>query len=331
MAKDLYVKARLTGGTITAPAVLSGPLRAQAGLGQTVKEYVHDSDYEGPYTVTPSETAQTLETEGLRMTDNVTVEGIPDTYVGSGVPVQGMADLTVEGAMVWTPAGYYPGRVGKTVAVARDLPNPTITVDSDGLITATETISSGAYYDAGRTSSRTKQLSRQAGKTVTPSDVEQTAVEAGKFTTGPVLVGPIPSNYVIVTITDEANATGTTCVITTSGSTPEPAPSGNWETVFENDSVGVGSNGDSTGYVYLPDLSSVSIADESEWRITIDGHTYVGTAAYVSQVGTYGVWYKDANDTDTVLFYNPGYAWIGYMLYQDSGSISLKIEQPEAS
>lgn len=134
-----------------------------------------------------------------------------------------------------------------------------------------------------------------------------------------------------VTITDEPNATGTTCVITTSGSTPEPTPSGNWETVFENDNVGVGSNGDSTGYVYLPDLSNVSIADESEWRITIDGLAYVGTATYVSQVGAYGVWYKDANNSDTVLFYNPGYAWIGYMLYQDSGSISLKIEQPEAS
>ena len=75
------------------------------------------------------------------------------------------------------------------------MPNPTITVDSDGLITATETISSGAYYDAGRTNSRTKQLSRQAGKTVTPTDEEQTAVAAGKFTTGDVLVGPIPSTY----------------------------------------------------------------------------------------------------------------------------------------
>ena len=36
--------------------------------------------YEGNYTVTPSESTQTLSTSGMRMTDNVTVEPIPSNY-----------------------------------------------------------------------------------------------------------------------------------------------------------------------------------------------------------------------------------------------------------
>lgn len=37
-------------------------------------------DYDGPYEFTPSEETQTLETNGLRMTDNVTVNPIPSNY-----------------------------------------------------------------------------------------------------------------------------------------------------------------------------------------------------------------------------------------------------------
>lgn len=48
--------------------------------------------YEGDYEVTPSQTAQVLETAGLLMTDNVTVNPIPQnygliTYDGYGITV----------------------------------------------------------------------------------------------------------------------------------------------------------------------------------------------------------------------------------------------------
>ena len=48
--------------------------------------------YAGAYTVTPSQTAQVLETAGLLMTDNVTVNPIPQnygliTYDGYGITV----------------------------------------------------------------------------------------------------------------------------------------------------------------------------------------------------------------------------------------------------
>lgn len=38
------------------------------------------SEYEGPYSVTPSEEAQTLQTKNFRMTDNIVVNPIPSNY-----------------------------------------------------------------------------------------------------------------------------------------------------------------------------------------------------------------------------------------------------------
>lgn len=37
-------------------------------------------DYDGPYEFTPSSELQTIETVGLRMTDNVTINPIPNNY-----------------------------------------------------------------------------------------------------------------------------------------------------------------------------------------------------------------------------------------------------------
>lgn len=42
-----------------------------------VKEYVDAPAYAGEYTVTPAEYEQVLETQGKRMTDNVTVAEVP--------------------------------------------------------------------------------------------------------------------------------------------------------------------------------------------------------------------------------------------------------------
>lgn len=37
-------------------------------------------EYEGPYSVTPTEEAQTLQTKNFRMTDNIVVNPIPSNY-----------------------------------------------------------------------------------------------------------------------------------------------------------------------------------------------------------------------------------------------------------
>ena len=63
---------------------------------------------------------------------------------------------------------------------------PSITVSSTGLITASATQTEG-YVSAG-TESTTKQLTTQAGKTITPTTSNQTAVASGRYTTGAITV-----------------------------------------------------------------------------------------------------------------------------------------------
>ena len=72
---------------------------------------------------------------------------------------------------------------------------PSITVSSAGKITASATQSAG--YVAAGTKSATKQLTTQAAKTITPTESSQTAVASGRYTTGAVTVGAIPSGYLV--------------------------------------------------------------------------------------------------------------------------------------
>ncbi len=87
--------------------------------------------------------------------------------------------------------------------------NPTISISGTGLITATTSasqsvtptvsvgyVSSGTAGTVTVSGSNTSQLSTQAAATITPTESSQTAVAAGKYTTGAVTVAAIPSNYV---------------------------------------------------------------------------------------------------------------------------------------
>ena len=147
----------------------------------------------------------------------------PKTAYVSGGKVTGsiatktQSDLTASGATVTVPAGYYASQATKSVAsgsastpATSITANPSISVNSTtGLITATAsatksvtpTVSAG-YVSSGTagtitvSGSNTSQLSTQAGTTVTPTESEQTAVAAGKYTTGAVKVGAVSSTYV---------------------------------------------------------------------------------------------------------------------------------------
>ncbi|MGM9643004.1 MAG: hypothetical protein ACI3XI_07325 [Eubacteriales bacterium] len=75
---------------------------------------------------------------------------------------------------------------------------PSISVDDAGKITASSTQGSGIVKSG--TSTADKQLTVQAGKTVTPTAADQTVVDKGKYTTGDVIVKGdadlIPGNIV---------------------------------------------------------------------------------------------------------------------------------------
>ena len=120
--------------------------------------------YEGPYTVTPSGSVQTLDTSDKVMDDDVTVQAVP----------QGSAT---------TPA---------TIITA----NPSISVSSGGLITSTVNktqqitptvqegyVSAGTAGNVGVSGSNTEQLSVQAAQTIHPASTDQ-SIASGKYLTG---------------------------------------------------------------------------------------------------------------------------------------------------
>ena len=69
-------------GTLSKGLTLQGSLSAPKGLeGQlTIPNAILPPSYEGPYEVTPSDSEQTLTTEFLYMTGDITINPIPNNY-----------------------------------------------------------------------------------------------------------------------------------------------------------------------------------------------------------------------------------------------------------
>lgn len=144
--------------------------------------------------------------EGTEMLD---AEG---KKVEGSIPVRSSSDMTASGNSVSIEQGYYPQKYIQTVAIAT-MRKPTISVDSQGIITASVNYPTG--YVTGGTLTESKNLTTQAAKTITPSTTSQTAVASGVYTTGAVTVAAIPSTYVKPTATKAA----TTYTPTTSNQT----------------------------------------------------------------------------------------------------------------
>lgn len=195
-------------------------------------------------TVTPTESQQTITPDtGYDGLSSVTVGAVSSTYVGSSITQRTSSDLTVSGATITAPAGYYASAATKSVTSTTQA-TPTISVNSSGLITATVTQSAG-YVTAG-TKSTTSQLSTQAGKTVTPSQSAQTAVASGKYTTGTITIAAIPSEY---HDTSSGNITASDVVSGKIGFNASGSVTGTltFQTIYSgssNPSSSMGSNGD---------------------------------------------------------------------------------------
>lgn len=129
-------------------------------------------------TVTPTTSEQTAVASGVYTTGAVKVAAV-HTETKTVTPTTSSQSITPS-------SGKYLSKVTVNAMPTATQATPTITVGSDGLITASATQSAG--YVAAGTKSATEQLTTQETKTVTPTTSEQTAVDSGVYTTGAVTV-----------------------------------------------------------------------------------------------------------------------------------------------
>ena len=264
-------------------------------------------EYEGPTEVTPDETQHILETRGMILGSDITVDAIPDDYIGSAITRRSQSDVTVSGPTVSAPSGYYEETVSGTVQSGSvSVPNksmaatPSIDVSASGLITAlvssTKTIApsvSEGYVTTGSSGTvtasgvSTTQMTTQAGTTITPTESEQTAVQVGRYTTGDVKVGAISSTYVGSDVprhdSDDLSVSGATVT----------APAGHYEAAASA-TVASGTEGTpsaSKGAVSNHSVEVTPSVTNSEGYIP--GGTHTGTPVTVSASelvsGTYSV------------------------------------------
>ena len=147
--------------------------------------------------ITPTETSQTITADsGYDGLSSVQINAISSTYVGSDIPRRTQNDLYFDGRMeLVIPDGYYEptGPYPLTYLSHND---PTISINtSNGLITATHVIDDDGFIFEGTTTA-TSQLTTINGTTITPTESEQTAVAANRYTLGAIKVGAISSTYV---------------------------------------------------------------------------------------------------------------------------------------
>lgn len=148
--------------------------------------------------VAPSETPQTVTPDSGYLLSEVDVGAISSSYVGSGIARKSSSDLTVSGATVTAPAGYYAAQATKTVAsgsatAPASISGTEATVSTGAnTLTLTKTVSimptvSAGYVTSGTAGnssvSLTADVTTQAAQTLHPSTSDQT-IASGRYLTG---------------------------------------------------------------------------------------------------------------------------------------------------
>ena len=155
-------------------------------------------------TATPTESQQVIKPDsnydGL---SQVTINAISTTYVGSEIARNNSNNLSISGAIVTVPAGYYATAASKTFpSGSAEIPattitaTPNISMNSSGLITASVSSSksitpiiSAGYITSGiagtitASGNDTLQLTTKAAETFTPGTTNQT-IAAQQYLTG---------------------------------------------------------------------------------------------------------------------------------------------------
>lgn len=139
---------------------------------------------------------KTAYVKGAKVTGSIPTKGKDDIalredeVISSSIGPQGpQYESYIESVNFEIPSGYYPDQVDLSLNGATRA-MPSISVNSAGKITASA-IQAKGYVNAG-TKTATKQLTTQAAATITPGTAAKTAVAAGRYTTGDVMVAGDP-------------------------------------------------------------------------------------------------------------------------------------------
>ena len=108
-------------------------------------------------TITPTESIQSVTPSGLyKYLDSVTIDAIPSNYVGSGITQRSSSDLTVSGATVTIPSGYYSAAASKAVANGTaGTPTATKGTVSNHQVSITPSVTNTTGYITGSTKTGT--------------------------------------------------------------------------------------------------------------------------------------------------------------------------------
>ena len=262
-----------TGGTVTANIAASTITNSALNVASFVEDSAtHDYGVRASITIPEGYYEETSLTKDLS-----TVLPAPETAAAAAQMLSGYQAYTNAGVLLtgsmtnnaaWSqtlnqtttsvtvPAGYHNG-TGTVSHTTVNIPDPTISVSSSGLITASGSWTRGFTTD--NSYSNTKQLTTQAAKTVTPTESEQNAVAAGVYTTGAVKVGAISSTYV-----GSGIAQNDSDDLTVSGATVT-APAGYYAEAASK----------SVASITLPTTTSTSATSGATKKATIDRNTAV--------------------------------------------------------
>lgn len=321
-----------SGATVTAPAgyyannatktIANGSVTAPSSISGTSA------------TVSTGTNTLTL-TKSVSVTPNVTTAG----YISSGTAGNASISLTasvptnptptVSEDTVTIPSGFYSSSTTKSVASGTaGTPAATKGAVSNHTISVTPTVTNTTGYITGDTKTGTA-VTVSASELVSGSQTVTTNDTYDVTDLAELIVNVAGGGG--VTITDEPNATGITCVITSGGSPTPPTPE-TWETVFNGTAY---ANADQPyNYFWIADMGSVYPTIGSVWRVTIDGTSYRCTAyvlTSLSQIAIGNPKYSGETDDGNPIpanFYNAGWgAMVGDTELVSGVQHAIKLER----